>query len=191
MLVVILGLFAGIIGFNSYNSKNVSKKVVKVDIIGTGISVDNIRIDITSENLDKVEILDKKNEIDLGIRMCTYNGIVKIKDENYEANIPFESSYIYIGRNKKWELLSVDLDKNDDNFELVIKKEATDDVIKKAFVSETISVIEITESISKTITLTNKEDDGEGIVEIEAEFYDTSKSSKEKIIVDADVKFNG
>lgn len=191
MLVVILGLFAGIIGVNSYNSKNVSKKVVKVDIIGTGISVDNIRIDITSENLDKVEILDKKNEIDLGIRMCTYNGIVKIKDENYEANIPFESSYIYIGRNKKWELLSVDLDKNDDNFELVIKKEATDDVIKKAFVSETISVIEITESISKTITLTNKEDDGEGIVEIEAEFYDTSKSSKEKIIVDADVKFNG
>lgn len=191
MLVVILGLFAGIIGVNSYNSKNVSKKVVKVDIIGTGISVDNIRIDITSENLDKVEILDKKNEIDLGIRMCTYNGIVKIKDENYEANIPFESSYIYIGRNKKWELLSVDLDKNDDNFELVIKKEVTDDVIKKAFVSETISVIEITESISKTITLTNKEDDGEGIVEIEAEFYDTSKSSKEKIIVDADVKFDG
>lgn len=191
MLVVIVGLFAGIIGIKSYNSKNVSKKVVKEDIIGTGISVGNIKIEITSDNLDEVEILDKENETDLGTRMCTYNGIVKIKDENYEANIPFESSYVYIGGNRKWELWSVDLDKNDDNFELVIKTEATDDVIKKAFVGETISGIEITDSISKTITLTEKEDDGEGTVEIEAEFYDTSKSPKEKIIVEADVKFNG
>ena len=191
MLVVIVGLFAGIIGIKSYNSKNVSKKVVKEDIIGTGISVGNIKIEITSDNLDEVEILDKENETDLGTRMCTYNGIVKIKDENYEANIPFESSYVYIGGNKKWELWSVDLDKNDDNFELVIKTEATDDVIKKAFVGETMSGIEITDSISKTITLTKKEDDGEGTVEIEAEFYDTSKSPKEKIIVEADVKFNG
>lgn len=191
MLVVIVGLFVGIIGVKSYNSKNVSKKVVKADIIGTGISVGNIKIEITSENLDEVEILDKENETDLGTRMCTYNGIVKIKDENYEANIPFESSYVYIVRNKKWELWSVDLDKNDDNFELLIKTEATDDVIKKAFVGETIAGIEITDSISKTITLTNKEDDGEGTVEIEAEFYDTSKNPKEKIIVEADVKFNG
>ena len=191
MLVVIVGLFAGIIGIKSYNSKNVSKKVVKEDIIGTGISVGNIKIEITSDNLDEVEILDKENETDLGTRMCTYNGIVKIKDENYEANIPFESRYVYIGGNKKWELWSVDLDKNDDNFELVIKTEATDDVIKKAFVGETMSGIEITDSISKTITLTKKEDDGEGTVEIEAEFYDTSKSPKEKIIVEADVKFNG
>lgn len=191
MLVVIVGLFVGIIGVKSYNSKNVSKKVVKEDIIGTGISVGNIKIEITSDNLDEVEILDKENETDLGTRMCTYNGIVKIKDENYEANIPFESSYVYIGGNRKWELWSVDLDKNDDNFELVIKTEATDDVIKKAFVGETMSGIEITDSISKTITLTKKEDDGEGTVEIEAEFYDTSKNPKEKITIEADVKFNG
>ena len=191
MLVVIVGLFAGIIGIKSYNSKNVSKKVVKEDIIGTGISVGNIKIEITSDNLDEVEILDKENETDLGTRMCTYNGIVKIKDENYEANIPFESSYVYIGGNRKWELWSVDLDKNDDNFELVIKTEATDDVIKKAFVGETISGIEITDSISKTITLTKKEDDGEGTVEIEAEFYDTSKNPKQKITIEADVEFNG
>lgn len=191
MLVVIVGLFAGIIGIKSYNSKNVSKKVVKEDIIGTGISVGKMKIEITSDNLDKVEILDKENEDYLGTRMCTYNGIVKIKDENYEANIPFESSYAYMARNKKWELWSVDLDKNDENFELVIKTEATDDVIKKAFVGETMSGIEITDSISNTITLISKEDDGEGTVKIEAEFYDTSKSPKEKIIVKSDVKFNG
>lgn len=191
ILVIILGVFGVKFSIESYYKKNVPYKIIKQDVIGTTVSVNGIKMEITKENLESVKIEEKEIEVDFGIYICTYNGIVTISDKNYDAEIPFESSYMRSRVAKDWELWNVELDNDEDNVDLSINSYITEEIIQEAFIGKTVSGLKITDSIAHNITLIDEDDDFEGTVEIEAELYDTSKNPKQRIIIEADFRFDG
>ena len=49
--------FFGIMAFQDYQSKNVSKKLIKKDLIGATFSIDSIDVEVTEENLKSMELM--------------------------------------------------------------------------------------------------------------------------------------
>ncbi len=183
--------FFGIMAFQDYQSKNVSKKLIKKDLTGATFSIDSIDVEVTEENLKSMELTDKEVETELGVRGCIYYGKIKIEEEKYSLEVPIEVYYMFNPRGRFWSLGYQEFSRRTEERVIEIKEEPTEDVLKNSFVGQTISGIEVTEEIAKRITIDNIEEDenNNGIVYVDATLYDNSKTPEEKINIESTIKF--
>ena len=183
--------FFGIMAFQDYQSKNVSKKLIKKDLIGATFSIDSIDVEVTEENLKSMELTDKEVETELGVRGCIYYGKIKIEEEKYSLEVPIEVYYMFNPRGRFWSLGYQEFRRRTEERVIEIKEEPTEEVLKNSFVGQTISGIEVTEEIAKRITIDNIEEDenSNGIVYVDATLYDNSKTPEEKINIESTIKF--
>ena len=183
--------FFGIMAFQDYQSKNVSKKLIKKDLIGATFSIDSIDVEVTEENLKSMELTDKEVETELGVRGCIYYGKIKIEEEKYSLEVPIEVYYMFNPRGRFWSLGYQEFRRRAEERVIEIKEEATEEVLRNSFVGQTISGIEVTEEIAKRITIDNIEEDenNNGIVYVDATLYDNSKTPEEIINIESTIKF--
>ena len=183
--------FFGIMAFQDYQSKNVSKKLIKKDLIGATFSIDSIDVEVTEENLKSMELTDKEVETELGVRGCIYYGKIKIEEEKYSLEVPIEVYYMFNPRGRFWSLGYQEFRRRTEERVIEIKEQPTEEVLKNSFVGQTISGIEVTEEIAKRITIDNieKDENNNGIVYVDATLYDNSKTPEEKINIESTIKF--
>ncbi len=177
--------------FQDYQSKNVSKKLIKKDLIGATFSIDSIDVEVTEENLKSMELTDKEVETELGVRGCIYYGKIKIEEEKYSLEVPIEVYYMFNPKGRFWSLGYQEFRRRAEERVIEIKEEATEEVLRNSFVGQTISGIEVTEEIAKRITIDNIEEDenNNGIVYVDATLYDNSKTPEEIINIESTIKF--
>ena len=127
---VIVALVGGFLFYSNYKSNNVSKKVIKNDLIGTTINVGNISSFEVTEDMQKDISIDRKNvQADYSGKVFNAYGTIKVDNDNYELEVPFESSYLYNNLSKDWLLIDACVKNSDSSVKLNIKKQLTDEVI--------------------------------------------------------------
>ena len=158
-IVVIIAIF---IGAAQYKSQNVSKKVIKKDLIGNKINIGSMNINIDKDNLKSIKLEKKVIETEIGIRTYQNKGIITLKDKNYKIELPINVMYIYNGRNRTWMLESNRIDTYSEKVKVDIKEKASEDIVKKAFIGEEINGIEITEEIADELIIESMEEEEHG-----------------------------
>lgn len=191
LAILVIGAL-GVFKFKEYKSENVSKKVIKQDLIGSEISIGKIDIKVTDKNLKSMEIEDKSLDTELGIRSCTYKGIIVIEEKKYTIEAPFEAYYVLDGKSLNWSLWTLDFNTSEDEIDFTFKEEPTDKDLKTAFVGQTISSVEITEDSLNNLTLNNiEENNNKTILTIEGVLVDKEVTPSEKINLEATLNFDG
>lgn len=156
---LILITIVGLIGFNIYDSKYVSSKVIEQNIIGQNVSVGSLNINITKEKLESVKINNKEVLTDYGIKTYEADGVIKIKADKYIAEIPFETTYLFNSNSKEWMLSSQRLDGRSDEVVLEIKEKVSEDIIRASFIDREFEGVVFTKDDIKDIVIESFEED--------------------------------
>lgn len=159
--VAIFGIY---IGISDYKSKNVSKKVIKKDLIGSEVRIGSMNIEINKENLKSIKLEDKVIETEVGIRTFDSKGTIVVEDKNYKMELPIRVIYMYNGRNGSWMLGTKSIDNYGENVKVEIKEKASEDIVKKAFIGGEINGVEITEKVVNGLIIDSMEEDEYGTV---------------------------
>lgn len=103
-IITIIGAGGGYLYYRDYSEKNVPKKTIVSNIIGSEICIDGEYLEITSDNLKETNIIEKDIETEFGIRTVDYTGSILLKTSTYSVEVPFEIGYIFLGSTRSWEL---------------------------------------------------------------------------------------
>lgn len=150
MLIVIIILF---IGINDYRSKNVSKKVIQNDFIGTTVNYGSMEIVISKDNLKSIEL--KKNIVETGVGIRTYHntGTIVLETEKYKLELPIEVRYMYDKKNREWESKVNSINTYSDDIKFEIKEEISEYIIKSEFVGKKVNGVEITQDVAEKLVI--------------------------------------
>ncbi|MDU5111850.1 MAG: zinc ribbon domain-containing protein [Clostridium sp.] len=164
IIISIVAIMAIFIGVNGYKSENVSKKVIKNDFMGRTVKVGSMNIDINKDNLKSVKLEDKVIKTEFGIRTYDNKGMITLEGEKYKVELPIEITYIYDGRDRSWMLGTNSIDTFSEDVQVEIKEEASEDIVKKAFIGGEINGVEITEEVANGLVIDSMEEDEYGTV---------------------------
>ncbi len=164
IIISIVAIIAIFMGVKDYKSKNVSKKVIKEDFIGSIVNVGAMKIEVNKDNLKSVKLGEKVISREFGIRTYENTGAIVLKDDKYEIQLPIEVTYIYYGINNDWILGTNSINSHSENVQVEIKEKATEDIIKKAFVGVEVDGVEITEEVANGLVIDSMEEDQYGTV---------------------------
>ena len=189
IVIIIIGF---LIGINDYKSKNVSKKVIQNDFIGTKFNYGTMEIVINKENLKSIELREKIIEKSGGTKTYNNTGTIILETDKYRLELPIEIRYIYDKRNRSWLAKANSIHTYDDEIKFTIKEKISEDIIKSKLIGQKVNGVEITPEIAKELVINSMKENKEGTsITTYSNLENRGKFVTKKMIIKSVINFDG